>query len=472
MITTSDVPPLSIRLEDTGLGATFVQDLLLKVMYTQGPRMGQQLADVVRLPFVLLDEQLQQLQNRRMVEVRSAPGNGRAGYVFDLVAQGRERAQEALVASSYVGPAPVPLEQYCRVLEAQSVRKVHVSRTAVVSGFRHLVLEPAMLEVLGPAINSGKSLFLHGDSGNGKTVIADTIARLLGGSVYLPYAVVIDCNVVLVYDPVYHTAAAEPDGGAGTASIWRDGTAESDRRYVRVRRPVVIAGGELTLEDLDLRYEGHGRLYQAPFQMKASGGVLIIDDFGRQRVPPRELLNRWIVPLEKGEDYLTLHTGQKFAAPFDCLVIFATNLEPTSLVEEAFLRRIQYKVHVTDPTRSQYSEIFRRCCADRGIEFSHEGVRHIFTEFYGRRGIPARACHPRDILDHAVNSARFLEIEPALTRDLLNRACRSYFLTSADSGPGIDGASGEELDELDDERREFPGRPLASYTLNGRAHEP
>jgi predicted ATPase with chaperone activity len=193
----------------------------------------------------------------------------------------------------------------------------------------------------------------------------------------------------------------------------------------------VVAGGELTLEELDLQYDRHTKVYQAPFQMKANGGVLIIDDFGRQRVPPRDLLNRWIVPLERRQDFLTLHTGGKFPVPFDCLLIFATNLDPKSLAEEAFLRRIRYKVHVTDPTREQYGEIFRRCCVARGIEYAESGVEHVYREFYGRRRIPARSCHPRDILDHLVDLAGFLEIEPALTDDLLDRACESYFLDLA-----------------------------------------
>jgi predicted ATPase with chaperone activity len=465
MITPSDVPPRPTCLEDTGLGAAFVQDLMLKMLYTRGPRIGQQLAEEVKLPFEIVDEQLQLLQTRRMIEIRSAPGHGRGGYLFDLVAQGRERAQEALASSSYVGPAPVPLEQYTRTLEKHSVRTVHVSRAAVFEGFRHLVLEPAMLEVLGPAINSGRSLFLHGDSGNGKTAIADAIASLMGGSVYLPYAVAIDGDVVLVYDPVYHTAENEVNRAV---SIWRDGSREADPRYVRVRRPVVVAGGELTLPDLDLRYETDGKLYQAPFQMKAAGGVLIIDDFGRQRVPPRELLNRWIVPLEKGIDYLTLRSGRKFSIPFDCLVIFATNLEPTSLVEEAFLRRIQYKINVADPTRRHYSEIFRRCCAERGIDFSDDAVRHIFTEYYGRRGIPVRACHPRDILEHAIDSARFLAIEPELSKDLLNRACDSYFLASAPSGAAA--SSGNGFDDFAD-RDQFPGGLRARYTSHADARD-
>jgi len=432
-----EVPAQPESLAATGLEESFVQDLLLKVLYTQGARHGQQIAETVCLPLVLVDDQLHALQQRRFVEVRGTSGHGRGGYLFDLSAMGRERAQEALAVSRYVGPAPVPIALYRRWLEAQSIRNVNVNRARMADGFRDVVMEPRMLESLGPAVNSAKSLFLYGESGNGKTLIAEAIADMLGGSLYIPYAVLVDGHVLLVYDPVHHRPAVHerverPDA----ASIWRDVGAEHDRRFACVRRPVVIAGGELTLDDLDLRYDEHSKVYKAPFQMKANGGVLIIDDFGRQRVPPRDLLNRWIVPLEKRRDYLTLHTGGKFPVPFDCLLIFATNLDPRALAEDAFMRRIHYKIHVPAPTRGQYTEIFRRCCAARGIAFDAEGVRHVYDEYYGRRGIPVRSCHPRDILDQLVDTARFMETEPRLTGPLLDRACDSYFLAVAQVAEG------------------------------------
>jgi predicted ATPase with chaperone activity len=427
-----DAPVAPDSLAETGLGATFVQDLLLKVVYTQGARTGQQIAETVRLPLAIVDEQLLDLQHRRLMEVRGTSGHGRGGFLFELTGMGRERAQEALGFSRYVGPAPVPIEHYRRWLEAQTIRDVNVTRARIADGFSGIVVDPQMLEALGPAINSGKSLFLYGESGNGKTLIAESIADLLGGSIYVPFAVAVDGQVLLVHDPVYHRPAeGSAEEGLETASLWRSPGSEHDRRYARVRRPVVVAGGELTLGDLDLRYDPLTKVYEAPFQVKANGGVLIIDDFGRQRVPPRDLLNRWIVPLEKRRDFLTLHTGGKFPVPFDCLLIFATNLDPRTLAEEAFLRRIHYKVQVRGPSRGQYAEIFRRCCAARGIEFTEDGVRHVYEEYYSKRGIPARSCHPRDILDHLVDVARFMEVEPRLTGPLLDRACDSYFLSIA-----------------------------------------
>jgi predicted ATPase with chaperone activity len=423
-------PPPPPTLADTGLGAGFVQELLLKVLYTHGGLLGQALCDVVRLPFALVDEELHALQQRRLLEVRGTGAQGRGAYTFDLASLGRERAQEALASCSYVGPAPVPLDQYSRWLAEHTVRDVHVRRTQLQAGFADLVLDAELLERLGPAINSAKSLFLFGESGNGKTVIAEAVGRLLDGGMYVPYAVKVEGQIVLVHDPLHHRPPEEPAPAPGDAgiSIWRGGAADYDRRFAWARRPVVVTGGELTLDDLELRYDAASKLYQAPFQVKANGGVLIIDDFGRQRVPPRDLLNRWIVPLEKRVDYLTLHTGTKFPIPVDCFLVFATNLEPRSLVEEAFLRRICYKIHVPGPTREQYMEIFHRCCKVRGIHFLGSAVDRIYRRVYGESAVPPRACHARDIVDHLVDVARFREMPPILSDDLVDAACASYFL--------------------------------------------
>ena len=425
-------PSVPETIKDTGLTEEFVVDLLIKTLYVQGARTGQQLVKAVRLPFAFVDARLLDLQQRRMVEVRGAAGLGRGGYMFDLTGAGRERAREALASSQYVGPAPVPLAQYRAWVDKQSIRNVHVTMEKVREGFRGMVLSEAVHDVLGPSINSAKSLFLYGAPGNGKTMIAETISGLLGGDVFVPYAVEIEGQLMVVYDPVYHHAVdgSDPFESQTTEddADWLKSPPSYDQRYIKVRRPVVLTGGELTLEQLDLQYDTHTKMYIAPFQLKANGGVLILDDFGRQRVPPKDLLNRWIVPLEKRIDFLTLHTGGKFPVPFDCLLIMATNLEPSHLVEEAFLRRIHYKIQIEGPDPEQYAEIFARCCAERRIEYDPKAVGHVYEEFYRGRGIHPRACHPRDILDHLVDIARFYEGKAALTNDLLDRACRSYFL--------------------------------------------
>ena len=416
-------PPATVA--DTGLPEEFITDLLLKVLYVQGARTGQQLIDVVKLPFPFVDSRLLDLQQRRLIEVRGTTGHSRAGYVFDLTGAGRDRGRDALTSSQYVGPAPVPLRQYGEWTMRQSIRNVKVTRQMVIEGFQKMVLDPKVFEIIGPAINSARSLFLYGGPGNGKTFISETIAEMLGGGLYIPYAIEVDGQILVLYDPVHHHEL--PEEGLGEDQ-WIREAEPFDRRFVRIRRPVVITGGELTLDQLDLQYDTYAKMYQAPFQLKANGGVLIIDDFGRQRIPSRDLLNRWIVPLEKRIDFLTLHTGGKFPVPFDTLLILSTNLAPKDLVEEAFMRRIHYKIHVLGPELEQYKEIFRRYSDERGIPYAEWAMPQIYQTFYKRLGIEPRACHPRDILDHFIDIATFLEAEKVLTPELLDRACRSYFL--------------------------------------------
>jgi hypothetical protein len=423
-----EAPPVPETLAETGLTTAFVGDLLLKVLQVRGAGTGAELAETVRLPFMIVDDVLLDVVKRRLVEVRGAGAVTRANYIFDLTVAGEERAQIELGTSRYVGPAPVTLEHYSRLVMRQSVHDVHLPRQRVIDGFRDMVLAPEFIDRLGPAINSARSLFLYGEAGNGKSMIAQTIASLLGEPIYVPYAVLVEGQVMLLYDEAYHFAPPAEHTTSGVASIWRK--AEHDARYIRVLRPVVATGGELTLDQLEMNYDTASRIYQAPAQVKANGGVLILDDFGRQRVPSRELLNRCMVPLEQRLDLLALHTGTKFPVPFDCLLIFATNLEPSDLVEEAFLRRIRYKIHVPGPTPEQYEEIFRRLCDRVAVPFSAAAVRYIYQRFYERLGIEPRACHPRDILDHVADVARYLGMPRVLTTDVIERACESYFLSS------------------------------------------
>jgi len=431
-------PPVPATIEETGLTEEFVTDLLLKTLYAQGSRTGQQLVEAVCLPFPVVDDQLLTLQQRRMIEVRGTSGPSRGSYTFDLGPSGRERAREATTTNQYVGPAPVPLGQYRRWMERQSINHMQVNRQTVEQGFSELVLEAGLTDQLGPAINSGKSLFLHGDSGNGKTAIAEIIAHMLGGDLFIPYALEIDGQVIVIYDPVYHHKVPEPrteeTGRAALERLWVGSRGAYDARYAKVQRPVVQVGGELTMEQLDLQYDFDSKMYQAPFQMKANGGVLIVDDFGRQRVPPRDLLNRWIVPLEKRVDYLTLHTGGKFPVPFDCLLIFATNIDPRDLVEEAFLRRIHYKIEIGSPTKEQYLTIFHRYCQKAGMRFTKRAVDYIYINFYERYSIAPRGCHPRDLIDHVKDIAKYRDEDPLLSAELMDRACRSYFLDFPTAG--------------------------------------
>ncbi len=279
-----------------------------------------------------------------------------------------------------------------------------------------MVLQQRVIDQLGPAINSGKSLFLFGAPGNGKTTIAEIASTLLGGHIYIPHAVLIDGQIVRVFDEVHHRAVDDPNAEA------------TDARWVHSRRPVVVAGGELTMDGLELGYQDEAKVYEAPLQMKANCGMFLIDDFGRQRVAPTDLLNRWIVPLEKRVDYLTLANGTKVKVPFDELIIFSTNQKPADLCDAAFLRRIRYKIEIAAPTNEEYCEIFRRNCEAKGIEFNEAAVVYILSEYYGKREMDIASCHPRDILDQLVDIARYLGVRPMLAKDLIDLACNSYFV--------------------------------------------
>lgn len=426
----TEAPPPIHSIQDTGLTREAVIDLLLKVLYIQGARQGEHVAETVRLPYAVLDDLLMDLQQRRMVEVRGTHGHGRSGYVYDLTGEGRIRAREALAISAYVGPAPVPLAMFREWIHRQSVRQHRVPPARIASGFGDLVLSKDVLEALGPAINHGRSLFLYGHPGNGKTAIAERIARLMGGSIYMPFAVDVGGETMVVYDPVHHRPVAEEARSQDPASVLMR-TDDHDQRFVRIHRPTVFVGGDLTMDQLDLQFDPVAKLYQAPFQVKAAGGVLIIDDFGRQLVGPTELLNRWIVPLEKEVDFLSLHTGIKFPVPFDTLLVFATNLDPSDLVDEAFLRRINFKVNVDSPGRVAWEQIFKDVCEERSIPFDAEVLAPVFEKFYGRFKIHPRGCHPRDIMDHLEAICLYEGTEPELRPDYLDRACRSYFLVMA-----------------------------------------
>jgi hypothetical protein len=424
-------PPVPATLEETGLTVGFLGDLLLKVLQVRGAATGADLAGVLRLPFMVLDDVLLDLVQRRLVEVRGGGTVTRANYVFDLTTSGQERAQLELATSRYAGPAPITLEHYRELVARQSVHDVRLTHERVRDGFSGMVMDAAFLARLGPAISSARSLFLFGEAGNGKTLIAETIAAMLGDAIYVPHAVLVEGQVMLIHDQAYHLPPAEQAAETVGPAIWKE--AAHDARLVRVRRPVVSTGGELTLDQLEANFDPVARIYQAPVQVKANGGVLILDDFGRQRVTSRVLLNRWMVPLEQRRDLLALSTGTKFPVPFDCLVIFATNLKPGDLVEEAFLRRIRYKIFVPGPTPEQYTEIFRRECSRANVPFRPEAVSYIYRRYYHHLGIEPRACHPRDIVDHLADVARYLRVERALTPELIERACESYFLSALSS---------------------------------------
>lgn len=406
------------NVEETGLDLSFVADLVLKVIYFNSMITAQAIVDTVCLPFFnVVDRSLTLLKREELIEVVGSSGFGELAYQYLVTPKGANRSNDVINRSGYVGPAPVTLDAYKEVIKSQSIGNVKVTPSDVRRATADLIVPEEVLDTLGQAVTTGRSLFLYGEPGNGKTVLAERVTELLGGSILIPHAITVDGQIIKVLDLHNHIPVAMP--GAKT---------DLDRRWVMCRRPYVVVGGELMLQSLDLVWDSANKFYEAPFQMKANNGMFMIDDFGRQQVRPSELLNRWIVPLEKRIDFLTLHTGKKIEIPFDEIIVFSTNLSPKDLVDEAFLRRIQCKVKINNPTIDQYRHIFMRQCEALGVTFDQNGLVYLLREYYVKPKRELRACHPRDILRTLTGIARYLDQPAMLSTDLIDRACRTYFV--------------------------------------------
>jgi hypothetical protein len=414
-------PPIPEELADTGIAEGFLCDLALKHVAMLPEPTTSAVAQRLNLPRTLTEEILQKLYREKLIEVRVQAAVGSTRYA--MLDHGWDRLTRLLQVCGYVGPAPVSLNDYAHMMRLQSIPSNPASIDTVRSAFHDLVLPDSLLQTLGCVINSRRSLFLTGLPGTGKTAVAERINGALAGAIWIPYAIEIDGQIIRVFDTHCHQPAHE------------DYTpAEFDKRWVLIERPIVIVGGELTLENADLTWSEAAKFYEAPFQMKSNGGTLVIDDFGRQRVAPQDLLNRWIVPLERRVDYLALHTGKKIEVPFEQLVVFSTNLEEKDLADQAFLRRMGYRARVEPPTPAAYLEIFKRQAYNRGIECDSSVLGHILTK-YRVEHRQMKGCEPRDILDRATDICMFESLKLELTTEIVDIAWRNYFGTSHSFAP-------------------------------------
>lgn len=409
-------PGAPTTVEETGLELSFIADLIIKHILFMGEFTLRDLSENVKLPISILDIAIETLRRERLIEVKGSVDYTKATYKFAITGQGNKRAMELLDICRYVGPAPVPLEDYKKMLELQTIKNIAVMEENVEEAFSHLIVSELFLKQLGPAISSGKAIFIYGPPGNGKTTIAETIGRVLPGTVYIPYSLIVRGEIINIFDPVNHIPVQPEKGDA------------ADQRWLLIKRPVIMTGGELTLRMLDLDFNDISKFYEAPLQMKANNGLFIVDDFGRQQMEPHSLLNRWIVPLERRTDFMTLHTGMKFEIPFDQLVIFSTNIEPKKLVDEAFLRRIRYKIKIDHPSPEEYEAIFRRVCEHNGMKFLKSVFDYLMDNYYKRLDIKLNACHPRDIIDQIVDDAHYYNHSPRLTMEGIDAAWKNYFV--------------------------------------------
>ena len=409
-------PPTPEELEETGVSQAFLSDLTLKHVASLANPTTASVAEKLRLPLALTDELLYQLYREKLIEIRLQSALGQTRYA--MLDHGWEQVNRLRTQCGYNGPAPVTLNDYSYMMKLQAKPSKAASMSAVRTAFRELVLPDSLLNTLGCAVNSRSSLFLTGLPGTGKTAVAERMNAVLSGTIWIPYAIEIDGQIIRVYDAHSHHPAPEQIVAG-----------EFDRRWIRIERPMIIVGGELTLENTDLVWSEYSRFYEAPFQMKSNGGTLVIDELGRQRVSSRDLLNRWIMPLEKRVDFLTLHSGKKIEVPFEQLVIFSTNLDEKELVDDAFLRRMGYRARLELPSPAAYGEIFRRAAASRGLAADHESVSYLLHK-YGAEGRPMKCCEPRDLLERISDICLFegrpLQVSPAL----IEAAWGNYFGTA------------------------------------------
>jgi hypothetical protein len=417
------VPPAPETLEDTGLPVSLLQQLILKMFYLRGDMRGGDLSEALGLKFSLIEGILEFLKHQHCIEAKKSLGMGNSTVLFALTDAGRNHARESLESNQYTGPAPVPLHQYTEAVRKQRRADGWLTPDALRDAYRRMVVTPRVLAQIGPAVSSGNSFLIYGQPGNGKTFLAEALMNVDESCVYIPHALDCQGTVVQVFDPLYH----QPVRDTQEQSVFATGP-QRDRRWIKCRRPFIVTGGELTLEMLDLNFNSTSKVYDAPYQLKANNGIYLIDDFGRQQCTPAEVLNRWIVPMERRVDYLKFNSGGKITVPFEAFLIFSTNLNPEQLGDEAFLRRIQYKMLLRSPDEHEFTTIFQRFCESRSLPL-HDGlIARFIDKHYRKARRPFRRCHPRDVLSHAIDLIHFEKLPFHLTDELVDRAFESCFL--------------------------------------------
>ena len=416
-------PPIPESLADTGLPGSLIEQLILKFLYFRGEMMSSEICRAIGLTFRCIGDLLDGFKLQQLLQVKSSLGYGPISEVLSLTERGRSVARDYLDNNQYVGPAPVPVSQYSAAVEAQRMPARWLTPERLAKAYSRLVVTPAILDQIGPAVSSGKSLLIYGQPGNGKTQLAEALANIQSSDIYVPYSLECQGNIIQLYDPVYHELALREEEG------WDE---QCDGRWARCRRPFLASGGELSLSMLDLSYNPTSKVYDAPFHLKANNGIYLIDDFGRQKATSTEILNRWIVPMERRIDYLSFFNGGKMTVPFETFLIFSTNLSPDKLGDEAFLRRLQYKILVTSPGEDEFRTIFSTVCQAHGLVAPIPLMDAFITKHYLKTGKRFRRCHPRDLILQAIDYINFKRLPHELTEEVLDRAFASCFLSTAE----------------------------------------